>query len=110
AGGDEEAFIVDRRQLMADRQRDDQIAMKRHQVATRHDQTAIRGARESRDGALDLTGVAHIDRDHLHPERRGYGLDDTELGGTGWYGGISKDRHARHAWRDLFEQLQPFPA
>src|SRR5262245_65605553 len=69
--------------------------MKRHQVATRHDQTAIRGARESRDGALDLTGVAHIDWDYLYPERRRQGLDDAELGGTAWYAGIPKDRHTR---------------
>src|SRR5262245_60946091 len=84
--------------------------MKRHPVATRHDQTAIRGARESRDGALDLTGVAHIDRGYLHPERRRQGLDDAELGGTAWYGGIPKDRHTHHARRDLLEQFQPFPA
>ena len=84
--------------------------MKLRRRARRHDQTAIRRAREGRDGALDLAGVAHIDRVDLHPERRRHGLDDAELAGAGGYGGIPKDRHSRHARRDLLEQLQPFPA
>ena len=75
-----------------------------------HDQTAIPVAREGRDGALDLAGVAHIDGAHLHPERWRHRLDDTELGGAGGYGGIPKDRHSRHARRDFFEEFQPFPA
>jgi hypothetical protein len=29
---------------------------------------------------------------------------------AGPYGGISKNRRPRHAWRDLLEQLQPFAA
>ena len=48
------AFGVDRGQFMPGRKRDDQIAMKRRQRAPRHDQAAVRGARERRDGALDL--------------------------------------------------------
>jgi hypothetical protein len=39
-----------------------------------------------------------------------HGLDDAELDGADGYGGIPKDRHARHTWRDLLEQFQPFPA
>ena len=54
-------------------------------------------------------GVPHVDRDHLHPERGRHGLDDAELGDSGGGGGIPKDRHSRHARRDLLEQLQPFP-
>ena len=77
--------------------------------ARRHDQTAIRGAREGRDGALDLSGVAHVDWAQLHPERWRHGLDRAELADPGCYGGIPKDRRSRHARRDLFEQLQPFP-
>ncbi|HEY5130994.1 MAG TPA: hypothetical protein VIJ35_27510 [Bradyrhizobium sp.] len=84
--------------------------MKRRGRARRHDQAAIRGAREGRDGALDLAGVAHIDRVHLHPQRRRRGLDCAELAGTGGLGGIPKDRRLRHARHDLLEQLQPFPA
>jgi hypothetical protein len=34
----------------------------------RHDQAAIRPARECSDVALDLAGVAHVDRAQLHPE------------------------------------------
>src|SRR5262245_47372975 len=41
-GSDEEAFPVDRRQLVPRRQRDDQIAMLHHRSARRRDQAAIR--------------------------------------------------------------------
>ena len=84
--------------------------MNERQRARRHDQAAIRSAREGRDGALDLAGVAHVDRAHLHPERRRHGLDRAELPDPGGYGGIPKDRRSRHARRDLLEQFQPFPA
>ena len=57
AGGDEEAFVVDRGQLVAGRQRDDQIAIKLRCPARRHDQAGVRRARECRDGTLDLAGV-----------------------------------------------------
>ena len=68
AGGDEERFEVDRGQLVPGRQRDDQIAMKICRPARRHDEAAIRGACEGRDGAPDLAGVAHVDRLDIHPE------------------------------------------
>src|SRR5262249_22103046 len=73
-------------------------------------QTAIRRAREIRYSALDLTGVAQIDRNHLHPERRRDGLYRSELGKLGGIGRIPKDSHPAYVRRDLFEQLQPFPA
>jgi hypothetical protein len=57
ADGDEEAFPIHRGQFVPGRQRDDQIAMKRRGPARWHDQTAIRSAREGRDGALDLAGA-----------------------------------------------------
>ena len=62
AGGDEVAIEVDRGQLVPRRKRDDQIAMNQCRPARGHDQTAIRGAREGRDGALDLAGVALVER------------------------------------------------
>ena len=65
---------------MPGRKRDDQIAMNERQRARRHDQAAIRRARESRDGALDLAGIAHVDRAQLHPERRRHGLDGARTG------------------------------
>jgi hypothetical protein len=77
--------------------------------ARRHYQPAIRGARDGRDAARDLAGVAHVDWAHLHPQRRRHGLDGGKLIGSGALAGISKDRCSYHAWRDLFEQLQPFP-
>ena len=36
-------------------------------------------SRECSDGALDLGGVAHVDRTQLHAERRRRGLDGGEL-------------------------------
>ena len=41
-----------------------------------------RASGECRDGALDLAGVAHINRVDLHLKRRRHGLDDAELGGA----------------------------
>ena len=52
---------VDRGQFVPGRKRDDQLAMNDRQRAPRHDQAAIRGARECCDGALDLAGIAHVD-------------------------------------------------
>jgi hypothetical protein len=109
ADGDEGAFEVDRGQFVLGRQRDDQVAMNERQRARGHDQTAIRGAREGRDGALDLAGVAH-DRNYFHAERRRYGLDCGELADPGSHGGIPNDCRSRHARRNLLEQLQPFSA
>ena len=95
---------------MPGRKRDDQIAMSRRQRARQSRSGRHCGLREGRDGALDLVGVAHVDRGYVHPERRRHGLDCGELADPGGYGWVSKDRHSRHARRDLFEQLQPFPA
>ena len=81
--------------------------MSEHRRARRHDQTAIPGALEGRDGSLDLGRVAHVDRAQLNAERRRRGLDRTELTGPGGYGGIAKNGHSLHARRDLLEQLQP---
>src|SRR6516165_4597029 len=77
--------------------------------ARRHDQAAIRGTREGRDGALDLAGVvAYVDRAYIHADRWRHGLDDGELADPGRYRGISKDRRPRHARRNLLEQFDPF--
>jgi len=42
--------------------------MEDRQRGLRHDQPAMRGARERSDGMLDLAGVAHVDRAQLHAE------------------------------------------
>ena len=77
----------------------------------RHDQAPIRSASEGHDGTLDLSGVvAHVDRAHLHPERRRDGLDCAELAGSGCYRGIPNYGHSRHTRSDLLEQLRPFAA
>src|SRR5664280_699343 len=109
-GGDEEAEGVDCRQLVSGRQRDDQFAMNNRKSAPRYDQAAIRPAREGRDVALDLTGIAHVKRAYLQPERRRYRLNGGELADPLGCYGIAQDRYSRHARRDLLEQLQPFRA
>jgi hypothetical protein len=84
------------------RERGDQLTMNLRQRTRQHDQAAI--------GAFDLAGVAHAYRAHLHPERQRRTLDGAQLAHPAGESGIPKDRHSRHAGRDLFEQLQPFPA
>ena len=108
--GDEEAIGVDGGQSKPGGKRNDQIAMMRRQRARRHDQAAIRGARECRDGALDFAGIAHVDRTQIHPQRWRHGLDGSELPDPGGDGRIPKHGRPRHSGRDLLQQLQPFPA
>src|ERR1700676_860592 len=79
------------------------------QRARRQDQAAVWSAGVSRDGALNLGRIADVERVDLYPERRRNGLDDGKLAGCKTLGGISKHRHSRHVWRNLFEQFQPFP-
>src|SRR3984893_10822275 len=93
---------------MSGRKRDDQLAMNGRQPATRHDQAAVRGVRECGDGALDVAGIADVNRLHLHPQRRSHGLDHGELVDPLGYCRVAKDRCSRHTRRDLFEQLQKF--
>src|SRR5262245_55876259 len=52
--------------------------------------------------ALNLVGVAQIDRDRLDAEGGRDRLDRAEHPGAGGYSRIPKDRRARNRWRDLF--------
>src|SRR6516165_12317933 len=80
------------------------------QRARCHDQAAVRRACEGRDVALDLAGIAYVDRAHLHTDQWRHGLDGAELTRPGGYGGLPKHGRSRHTGGNLFEQLQPFPA
>ena len=100
---------IDRGQSMAGRQRQDQVALKSGPAGC-HDQSAVRGARECCDAALDLGRVARIDRTYLDPKRRRRRLHCGELGDPGAAPGIPDHGGARDARRDLLKQLQPFPA
>jgi len=64
---------------------------------------------DGRDIALDLAGVAHVDRAHFDPKGRRHGLDYTKLAGPGGYIGITNDCRSHHARCDLLEHLHPFP-
>src|SRR5262245_47347098 len=84
--------------------------MSHRQRACRHDHAAMARARKVGDIALDLAGVAYVDRVQLHAERWRHRLNDSELADPGGYGGIPKHHRPRDGWRDLLEQLQPFRA
>ena len=84
--------------------------MNERQPARDDDQTTIRGAGERGNRVLDLTGVAQVDLNYLHPQCRCHGLNDTKLSDAGRCAGIPKYRRSRQAWHDLLEEFQPFPA
>jgi hypothetical protein len=60
---------------------DDQFAMFTRLRARRHNQAAIRSAREIGYAVLDFSGVAHAARAKLHPQLRGSGLNGVQLSG-----------------------------
>ena len=75
--------IVDCGQLVLRCQPDDQIVMNECQRALCNDQSAIRGACEGRDTALDLRRITHVDGAYIHTEGRRHGLNRAELAGPG---------------------------
>src|SRR5262249_44200131 len=105
-----EAVGIDRGQPVLRRQRDDQFAMKDGRRGRRHDQAAVRRARQVSDAALDLAGVARVDRTDLDAEERPHGLDRAQLPAPGRDARIAEDRRAGDAGRNLLEQLEPFSA
>src|SRR5262249_45133296 len=60
--------------------------------------------------ALDLAGIAHIDRGHLHAERRRHGLDRGELAEPSGDCGITNDGHSLYARGNLLEEFRTFPS
>jgi len=70
SAGHPKARVVDRGQFMSGCQRNNQIAMREYLRACRRDQPAIPGAREGRDGALDLDRVVHVDGAQLNAKFR----------------------------------------
>src|SRR5262249_56257421 len=80
------------------------------QRAPRDDQASVRAACESRDRALDLASVAHIDRLQLNAERRRHGLDRAELADPRCYGGVTYYNDSPHLPHQLLLQLPPFLA
>src|SRR5262249_32630232 len=68
AGCDEVTLDVDPWQLVASREAHDQIAMNKSQRTAGDDQATIRRTRKGSKRALDLAGIAHVDRAHLQGE------------------------------------------
>src|SRR5262245_61562376 len=64
---------------------------------------------EGRDVTLDLARIEQAEHARLHSERRYVRLDYCELRDPGGSRGTPNDSHARHSWRDLLEQVRPFP-
>src|ERR1035437_3457723 len=72
-----EAKRIDRRQIEAGRQTNNEIAARRRQRARRHDQaTALLS--ESRQYSFDVVGSAYLGRRNSYPHLRGNGLDHTQ--------------------------------
>jgi len=78
-------------------ERDDQIPMTDRQRARRHDQAAVRRAREGRDRALNLAGVAHVHRVYHHSQRLCHALHCGELANPVGRSAIPKDRRSRQS-------------
>src|SRR5262249_46086044 len=83
------ALVIDRRQFVSGSKHDDETTVRYSKRAGCQDQTAIAGACEGDDAALDLTGVAHVDWSDVHLERRSHRLDDAELADPGGHCGIA---------------------
>src|SRR5262249_60795927 len=62
------AGAVNRRQTIACRQSDDEVAMPYSDSMRCDDKAVIGPRRELRDGALDLSGGVHAERDNLDPQ------------------------------------------
>jgi hypothetical protein len=58
---------------------------------------------------LDLFGIAHIDGDNLHSQRRRRGLDGGPLTDSSGDSRVADDGRSRYSGCDLLEQLKPFP-
>ena len=101
---------VDRGQLVASRQRNDQRAMNHGWRGRQHDQAVVRSPHERGDSALDGGRVACVERANLDPQRCGRGLQCAELTKPGGLRGLVENRRTSHARRDLFEKFDPFRA
>jgi len=101
--GREVALRVYRRQLVPRCKGNDKIAIAPSGRAPRHDQTAVRRAREGRYSAFNLATFAQVDRGYLHPEQWRYGLYDGKIADSRPLAGIPEDRHLRDPRRNFFE-------
>ena len=71
AGAREIAEWIDRGQTVAGSKRNNQLAMRAHRRTNgQNDQTDIRRRRERIQGALDFTGLTHVDRDSIRSRAR----------------------------------------
>src|SRR6516162_3419689 len=107
---DEHPAGIDRGKAIPRCQLNDEIAMAVHRRAGCGDKASIRKARKFRDPALDLAGIARVDRNNVDADRSCYRLNDGELPDAGGYGRVPDNPDADGRWHRLLEQLQPFRA
>src|SRR5262249_13359235 len=103
ASGRKVALGVYRRQLVPRCEGNDKIAIMPSGRAPRHDQTAIRRAREGCYSAFDPARFTQVDRIVLRAGQGAQGLDDGKIAGPGPLAGIPEDRHLRDPRRNFFE-------
>jgi hypothetical protein len=61
--------MVDRGQFVLCRKRDDKVLVDHRKCAWRQDQSAIWGARKSRDVLLNLPSITDVDQARIHSDR-----------------------------------------
>src|SRR5215472_16234990 len=81
--------------------------MKGCQPTRRHNQATITGVREVSNIALDLSGVAHTDRDDLDPERWSHRLNHSKLTDPWSNAGAPQHRRSRDGRCHLLGEGKP---
>ena len=108
ASRDVETKRENARQSMARCQRDDEVAVGRHERARQQYQAAVWLCYECLDGALDAFCVARRMGLDLDSEGWRSRFNRRDVSGRSRLLGIVKDRDASDVWSNLLEQFQPF--
>src|SRR6516165_2619770 len=99
--------LIDCRQSVSRRQRDDQIAIIGRQRSDRN-QAAIRSARKFGNSPLNVSGVSPTERAHLQSERPRCRLNHTQQRHVSSYSGVSNDSNMCHVGSNFLQQYHPF--
>jgi len=99
---------VYRRQPIPDREVRDPLLVTAREGVVHDDQSAGLAADCSWEGAIEIDGIAHLQRLSVHPQCPGRGLRLSHIGHSEWVGYIPEDRHAGDPGQDLLEELQAF--
>ena len=97
---------IDRRQLMACRQVDNQISSGYGMRC--HNHPTLRHEGKLRNAALDFLGVVHTERSNPYVQSHRSGFCGLQKSGMGGCFRMQKDRYACHRGCNFFKRLQPF--